>query len=89
MARFLVSAEHTEADCVQAFDSVLAFSKALLDRFDWGCKDGEHVGWAVVEAQDKHTARMLIPSYIRDKAHVVALTKFSADEVKSFHEGGH
>src|SRR3989304_1361348 len=68
MAGFLVSAEHTEADCVQALGSVLAFSKALLDRFDRGWQGGEERGWAVVEAQDKHTARMLIPSYITDKA---------------------
>jgi hypothetical protein len=87
MARFLVSAEHTPEDCVQALDSVMAFSRELLNRFDWGCKDGRHVGWAVVEAQDKSTARMLVPTYLRDKTHVVQLTKFTAEDVKSFHEG--
>ena len=88
MARFLVQAEHTEADCVQALDSVVAFSQALLARFDWGCKDGEHVGWAVVEAQDKATARMLVPTYLRGKTRVVALNKFTPEDVSSFHAGG-
>ncbi|HLF71707.1 MAG TPA: hypothetical protein VI759_06120 [Dehalococcoidia bacterium] len=86
MARYLVSSEHTEEDCVRALDSVLAISQQLMARFDWGCKDGDHRGWVVVEAQDKNTAKMLLPTFIRDKAQVVALTKFTPEDVKSFHD---
>ena len=59
----------------------------LLGRFDWGCKHGEHIGWAVVEAQDQATARRLLPTTFRDKARVFQLTKFTPEDVKSFQAG--
>ena len=85
MARFLVEATHTNEDCVAALDSILGISESFLNRFDWGCKAGLHVGFATVEAQDEATARMLLPTNIRAVAKVVPLNKFSADDVRSFH----
>jgi hypothetical protein len=85
MARYLVECRHVPEECTEALDSVLGHSRELLNRFDWGCKAGEHVGWAVLEAQDESTARMLLPTSVRTGAHVVALNKFSAEEVSSFH----
>ena len=61
MARYLLSCPHTYEDCIGDIDSVLGHSKELLARFDWGCKDGEHVGWVVVEAGNEATARMMLP----------------------------
>ena len=86
MARFLVHVPHTPDECVRALDSVLGHSETLLGRFDWGCKDDEHIGWAVLEAQDESTALMMLPSHIRGEAHATMLSKFTAEEVKAFHE---
>jgi hypothetical protein len=87
MARFLVEAPHTKEDCLQALDSVVALSHSLMERFDWGCNDDVHVGWAVLEAENPETAKMLLPTFIRGKATATQLTKFTPDEVKAFHEG--
>ena len=86
MARYLVELPHTKEDCLEALDSVVAHSHALMDRIDWGCNDDVHTGWLVIEAQDEHTAKMMVPTNIRDRAHAVQLNKFSVDQVKSFHE---
>jgi hypothetical protein len=85
VARFLIEAPHTSEDCTDALDSIMAFSEHLLGRFDWGCKAGKHVGWAVLEAQDEGTARMLLPTSIRHEARATLLNKFSIEDVKSFH----
>ena len=69
-----------------ALDSVLGFSHELFHRFDWGCNDGEHVGWAVVEAQDPATAKMFLPVGLRPKTRVVGVVKFTAEDIKSFHD---
>ena len=68
MARFLVTSEHIPEDCTAALDSVLGISHELLNRFDWGCKAGKHVGYCVVEAQDEATARMLISGGLSGRA---------------------
>jgi hypothetical protein len=86
MARYLVSCEHTPEECVTELDSIMAFSHQLLDRIDWGCKDGEHVGWFVVEAQDAATARMFLPTNIRAKAKVRRVVKFSVEDIQAMHE---
>ena len=89
MARFLLICPHIPEECTDALDSVLAVSHELLNRFDWGCKAGDHTGWAVVEAQNEATARMLLPTSIRAHAHAIPLNKFSAEEVNSFHAEHH
>ena len=85
MARYLVEVPHTKEDCLDALDSVAAFSTSLLDRIDWGCGDGVHIGWLAIEAQDADTARMMLPTNIREHARAVHLSKFSAEQIKSFH----
>ena len=57
-----------------------------MGRFDWGCNENVHVGWAIVEARDANTAKMMLPTSIRGKARAVQLAKFTPAEVKSFHE---
>jgi len=86
MARYLVELPHTKEDCLEALDSVVAFSSTLIDRIDWGCGDNVHTGWLVIEAQDAESACRMVPTNIRDTANAVQLNKFSADQVKSFHE---
>lgn len=88
MARFLVECPHTPEDCVEALDSIISFSKEAINRFDWGCEAGQHIGWAVVEAQDEATARLFLPTVIRRQAKVVLLNKFTVEDVQSFH-GSH
>ena len=44
MARYLVELPHTKEDCLQALDSVVAFSNSLMDRIDWGCGGDVHTG---------------------------------------------
>ena len=85
MARFLIEVPHTIEDCAQEIDGVMGHSQELLRRFDWGCKAGEHIGWAVLEAQDVATAKMMLPSFCRGKARVIGVVKFTPEDVKSMH----
>lgn len=85
MARYLMTCEHTPEECLQELDSVAAFSHELLNRFDWACKDGDHTGWVIVEAQDEATARQFLPTNIRAKARVRKIVKFTQDDIKAAH----
>lgn len=86
MARYLVELPHTKEDCLEALDSVVAFSNSLIDRIDWGCGNDVHTGWLLIEAQDANAAKMMVPTNIRDKAKAVQLNKFTSEQVHSFHE---
>lgn len=83
MKRFLVISNHTGEDCVKALKEVLAIG--YLTHFDWGCKDGVHTGWAILDAEDKAEAMMSVPTFLRGQAQVVQLTKFQAEKVMAMH----
>ena len=83
MKRFLVISDHTAEDCNRALKEVLAIG--YLTHFDWGCKDGVHTGWAILEADDKAEAMMSVPTFLRGQARIVQLTKFQAEKVQAMH----
>jgi hypothetical protein len=85
MKRFLVISNHTGEDCVRALKEALAIG--YLTHFDWGCKDGVHTGWAILEAEDKAEVILSVPTFLRGSAQVVRLTKFQPEKVMAMHQG--
>lgn len=86
MKKFLVVSNHSAADCVRALKEVLAIG--YLTHFDWGCKDGVHTGWAILEADSKAEAMMSVPPFLRNQAQIIRLTKYNPDVVESLHVPG-
>jgi hypothetical protein len=83
MDRFLVIAPHTEEECKQAIKEVLA--AGFITHFDFGCLDGKHTGWAVLEAENAKEAMMAVPPAQRRSASIVKLTKFTPEEIQKMH----
>lgn len=85
MQRFLIQIPH-EGDvmaCARVVQVFLATGSHLLSNADWGCKDGEHSAWLTVDADSKEEARHAIPSAFRDHAKIIALNKFTMEEIDS------
>jgi len=83
MERFLVIAPHTAEECKQAIGEVL--SAGFITHFDWGCMDGQHTGWAIIEAENASEAMMAVPPAQRHSASIVRLNKFSPQEIDKMH----
>lgn len=83
MDRYLIESPHGLKDCARVLQQVKAIG--YLHHFDWGCKAGVHVGWAIIEAENEAQARMAVPPLVRDQARVISLNKFSPEEVDSLH----
>lgn len=83
--RFLVVAAHTPEDCLKVLDEVKAKGPSLLGKFDWGCMAGDHSGYCVIEAKDEAAVKGMLPASMQN-ARVIKLNKFTADQIKSFHE---
>jgi hypothetical protein len=76
MDRFLVESPHALPKCKLAVK--LIQSAGYLNNFDFGCKDGVHIGWAVIEAENAAQALAVVPAMIRDKARAIKLNKFDS-----------
>jgi len=83
MPKFLVVSNHTGDDCIKALQETLAIG--YLTHFQWGCKDGEHTGWAILEAESKAQAIMSVPTFLRAEARVILLTQFDPEKVRKMH----
>ncbi len=85
MPRFLIEASH-DGDaiaCAQAQQVFLASGSHYLTHADWGCKDGVHAAWLIVEVETKEEARGVLPPAHRHGARIVALNTF--DEALAQH----
>ena len=86
MDRYLIETPHSANDCQMLVSQVYAMG--YLCHFDWGCPDGVHTGWAIIEAADEAQARLAVPPFVRKQARVVKLSKFTGDSMEAFHKLG-
>ena len=83
MHRYIVISNHKAEDCVKALKEALAIG--YLTHFDWGCKDGVHTGWAILEAEERSQAMLSVPPFLRDQATVVRVAKFRPETIEAMH----
>ncbi len=93
MAKFFIEVPH-EADvisCARAIKVLLQTGSHFLTHADFGCKDGVHKAWIVVDVDSKDEARNMLPPAYRRAATVVGLCRFGIkelDDMIKHHEGG-
>ena len=83
MDRYLVISPHTAEECKRAVKEVHA--AGYITHFDWGCTDGDHTGWVVLEAASAKEALMVVPAMQRHSARAVKLVKFAPADVEKTH----
>ena len=84
MTRFLIEVPHPSdvSACNRAIDVFLRTGSHFLTRADWGCKDGEHKAWIIVDVDSKDDARNIVPSDYRADAKVTKLTVFVPSDLE-------
>ena len=85
MAKYLITSKHEPADCLRALDEELAKGPAVLDKFFYGCKDGDHTAYAITEAKTLSDALSMVPGFLQECACITKVDKFTPAEIKSFH----
>ena len=90
MAKFLIEVPHEseKAACARAVQVFHSTGSHFLTNADWGCYDGEHKAWIIVEVESREDAQSLLPPNYRSEAKIVELTKFTlqeADEIIAQH----
>jgi hypothetical protein len=84
MAKFIIEVPH-EADatsCIQAVQVFFESGSHFMTHADWGCQDGEHKAWMLVELDSKEEARAILPPLYRHEAKIVQLNRFTRDDIK-------
>lgn len=87
MSKFLIEVQHegNAFSCAHAIETFLQTGSHFLTHADWGCKDGEHKAWMVVEVINKEAAKSIVPPMFRSNTKVVQLNTFSIKDVENMH----
>lgn len=84
MPRFLIETQHSSEyeGCVRAIDAIMQYGSHLIMNADWGCDDGVHTGWLIVELDSREEALLLLPPQYRADSRIVQLRRWSRDEIE-------
>ena len=84
MNRYLIEVEHEprKEACDRAVTTLLSTGSHFLTNADWGCMDGVHKGWFIVEADSKEEAKRIVPVEYRNSTHVISVVKFNLKDVE-------
>ena len=88
MPRFLIEVPHSddEVECARVVEVFLKTGSHFLSNADWGCTDGEHKAWIIVDVDDKQEARAILPPAFRLEAKIVKLAYFTMGDVDEVFE---
>ncbi len=83
MEKFLIEVPHGEdkASCMRTIQVFLRSGSHFVTHADWGCMDGDHKAWLMVEVENKEAARRILPAAYQQGAKIIQLHKFSREEI--------
>jgi hypothetical protein len=83
MPKFLIEVPHEEDTiaCAKVVKIFLSSGSHFLTNAEWGCADGDHHCWMIVDVHDKQEALGIVPPGMRAQARVVRLNRFTMDDI--------
>lgn len=83
MARMLIEVPHHREGmaCARVVATFQKSGSHWVTHADWGCRDGNHRAWLVVDVDGKDEARQIVPPAFRDDAKVTRLNKFTVEDI--------
>lgn len=84
MPRFLIEVPHSpdELACARVVKVFLSSGSHYLTHAEWGCMDGVHSAWMVVEVANKEEALHIVPAAFRHDARITRVTHFKLDKIE-------
>jgi hypothetical protein len=84
MAKYLVEVSHSpqKIECLRSVQIFLTSGSHFLTNADWGCNDGEHKAWFIMETDSKDDALRIVPSFYRKDTKITKLNKFNLKDVE-------
>lgn len=84
MGRYLVEVPHenTKEACDRAVRLFMETGSHFMTHADWGCGDGVHKAWFVIDVDTREEARGILPPMLREAASVIAVQNYRAEDFK-------
>jgi len=85
MEKYLIEVPHegTKAACQMAIRTFLRSGSHFVTNAEWGCTDGEHKAWMIVEVENKEEAKRILPAHYRMNAKITKINKFTRQQMEA------
>jgi hypothetical protein len=83
---YLIEMKHTKSECLKALDEINDNNKDLLSKINWGCLEGNHTGYLIVDASTEKEATKEIPKPAKERTTVYKLSKFTPEQIANYHK---
>lgn len=83
MNRYLIESPHNPWECEHVLEQVTVMG--YITHYDWACEENIHKGYVIIEADTETEALLSVPTFIRPKAKVIKLVKYSPDRFHIIH----
>lgn len=81
--KYLIEISHNPSECAMALKQIGA--TGYITHFNWACKNGQHTGWAILDASSETEALNILPVFYRQKAKVTKVNVFTREEAEGMH----
>ncbi len=84
MDRYFIEVPHAAdpGECARAVQLFLETGSHYMTRVDWGCKDGVHKAFLIMDLESKEEARRIVPRVFHSDATIVKLNKFTMEDIE-------
>jgi hypothetical protein len=83
MQRFLIEIPHADSksECLKAIEIFKKTGSHYLVNADWGCPDGVHKAWLIIDAENKEDALAIVPPWYRESSKIITVDKLSINNI--------
>jgi len=83
MPRFMIELPHEDElhTCSRALAAIEQGGAHFVTHAEWGCEQGVHVAWLVVELESRDQALQLVPPPLRPMARVIELRRITREGI--------
>jgi hypothetical protein len=83
MPKYLIEIPHEgeRIECLRSVSILLSSGSHFLTNADWGCMDGVHKAWFLMDAESKDEVMKIVPPAFRKDTKISLLNKFRLEDV--------
>ncbi len=84
MSKYLIEVPHGDdkLECLRSISIFLSTGSHFLSNADWGCKDGVHKAFFIMDAENKDEVLQVVPPAYRKDAKIIQLNRFRIENVE-------
>ncbi len=86
MPKFLIEVPHESdvVECSRAVQALLTTGSHFVTHAEFGCMDGVHCAWLIVEVESKAEALGIVPPAFRPHSRIVGLNRFELSKIDAY-----